>query len=728
MLKKILIGIAVLAGLVLAGLVALLALVDVDHYKPDIERAVRDNLDRTLTFEGKLSLSVFPDIAVSLPRTTLSERGSAAPFLSLDRARVSLAVLPLLAGRLEAGTASLYGLHVTIERHADGSTSLDDLAGQGKPTTPGAVAATTQSGRPPRFDVGGIELVDAQVIFKDERAHDTVTLSKLNLRTGRLGSRATTPIDLSASVSTTSPEATFDVALKGTAEIDLPGRAYGVSGLDAHVNGNLGGDKLDLALTAVRLDLNPTHASGGPLRLVAIVNGAHQVRMDLSLESISGTEEKLAAGRLTLDLNATQGPQKINAHLAGPVQIGVTAQTLELGKFDGELDLEAPTLPQQTLKVKLDGSIRVDARAQNVATTLTARFDDTTASSQLTLQGFGAPLIAFNIDLDQLNLDRYLPPAPASTASVEPPHSTTTAPGAADARIDFTALKPLNLAGELRVGALQAHNAKLTKLKLGVHAAGGRLNLAPLAADLYEGSINGTVKVDANSNRVDVQAALAGISIGPLLKDQMGKDLLDGHGDVKLTLATQGATVGGMRRGLDGSASLALRDGAVHGINVAQKLRDLKSTIAGGSAPVQTADAADKTDFTELTGSFTIRKGVASNNDLLGKSPLLRLGGAGTADIGAGTLDYTVKATVVATLAGQGGSDLGKLNGVTLPVHLTGPFATLSYQLDWSAVATQAAKTQATDRIKTLLSDKLKQRGSTPGNPVGDALKGLLGK
>jgi len=249
----------------------------------------------------------------------------------------------------------------------------------------------------------------------------------------------------------------------------------------------------------------------------------------------------------------------------------------------------------------------------------------------------------------------------------------------------------------------------------------------PNPLPLIDGLLAATAKVDATGNHMGVVAALKGVSLGPLLKDQVGKETLDGHGEVKLDITTDGPTVGALRKALDGTASLALRDGAVHGINVAQKLRDLKSTFSGGgTTPAQAADASEKTDFSEMTASFVIRKGVATNNDLLAKSPLLRLGGAGTIDIGAGSLDYTVKATVVATLAGQGGNDLSQLNGVTLPVHLTGPFAAMSYQLDWSSVATQAIKSKAADKVKSLLGDKLKP-GKDPSK-ITDALKGLLGK
>ena len=218
-------------------------------------------------------------------------------------------------------------------------------------------------------------------------------------------------------------------------------------------------------------------------------------------------------------------------------------------------------------------------------------------------------------------------------------------------------------------------------------------------------------------------------SIQPLLKDLMGKDILEGHGNVKMDIAMAGPTVGAMKRSLGGTAALALRDGAVRGINVAQKLRDFKSALAGGSAQTQVANANDKTDFSEMTASFNIKNGVANNNDLSVKSPLLRVGGAGNIDIGASAIDYTANITVVGTLSGQGGTDLSALHGVTIPIRLSGPFSALSYKIDWGSVAGQQLKAKATDKVKELIGGKLKQGGGqAPADSVKDALKGLLGK
>jgi len=349
------------------------------------------------------------------------------------------------------------------------------------------------------------------------------------------------------------------------------------------------------------------------------------------------------------------------------------------------------------------------------------------------VHGFSAPRIGFDADVDRLNLDRYLPSV-APTGAKEggategkPAGASTLTPAPADPKVDLSALKSLKLAGELRIGALQVHNLKASKVKVAVNSAGGHLDVAPLSASLYQGALNGTAKVDANTNRVAANLALNGISIGPLVKDLTGRDLIEGQGGLKLDIATGGPTVGAMRHALGGAASLALHDGAIRGINIAQKLREVKSALSG-AAQTGVADQAQKTDFSELTATFAIKNGVATNSDLLAKSPLLKVNGAGIIDIGAGALDYTVQASVVETAADQGGGGLADLRGVTVPVHLSGPFAALSYQLDWNSVARQAITTKAGEQLKNLLSNKLK-KGAQPSNPnLGDALKGLLGK
>ncbi len=109
---------------------------------------------------------------------------------------------------------------------------------------------------------------------------------------------------------------------------------------------------------------------------------------------------------------------------------------------------------------------------------------------------------------------------------------------------------------------------------------------------------------------------------------------------------------------------MALRDGAVTGINLAKTFRQIRATFSMEQEAVQRASADEKTDFSDLKASFSIKNGVAHNKDLLARSPLLRVTGAGAIDIGGSTIDYLAKASVV-HLPPAGRQGAGAVKGVT---------------------------------------------------------------
>ncbi len=269
----------------------------------------------------------------------------------------------------------------------------------------------------------------------------------------------------------------------------------------------------------------------------------------------------------------------------------------------------------------------------------------------------------------------------------------------------------------------------MSDLRVTMKAAGGKLAVAPVTASLYGGKLAATANVQAGAkpagNRVDVGADLSGISIGPLLRDVAGKDLLEGQGNVKLKLNGDGGTVGTIRRSLDGTAALDLQNGAIKGINLGETIRNTRNLLqGGGKSETKASDSSQKTDFTELGVSFVIKDGIATSNDLHVKSPLLRIGGEGRADLVASTLEYTVRASVVATSTGQGGKELESVRGVTIPVRLTGPFDQLAWQIDWETAGKEALKGRAKEELqKRLGTDDLEGKAK---EKALDALKGLF--
>jgi len=215
------------------------------------------------------------------------------------------------------------------------------------------------------------------------------------------------------------------------------------------------------------------------------------------------------------------------------------------------------------------------------------------------------------------------------------------------------------------------------------------------------------------------------------VKDLADSDILEGKGDVAADVTSQGDTVSALKKALNGSASLKLADGALKGIDIAGSIRSAKAKLGALSGEqTQAADSRQRTDFSELTATFRIANGVARNNDLDMKSPLLRVGGEGEINIGADSLNYLVKASIVGTSKGQGGREVEELRGVTVPVRVSGTLAAPSYKLDFGSTAKDAAKQAITDQLQKRLGGEAAKGDTTEGAKSGssarDALKGLF--
>jgi AsmA protein len=391
-----------------------------------------------------------------------------------------------------------------------------------------------------------------------------------------------------------------------------------------------------------------------------------------------------------------------------------TIDKLETGRIasgaPGKLSLVArveASQPKADYQVGLSGTYRLDFQKQAFALSgMELRVSDATPGTTkppLSLKGdveFDASpqAIRFTLAADQVNLDRYLPPPPAKG-----PGGGGAPAAKPEEPIDLSGLKGLNLKGDLKIAQLIASNVKLENVHLGVKAAGGKVDAEPLTADLYQGKLDGAASVNANDNRFALKADLPGVAVGPLLKDALNNDMLEGKGNVALDIQTGGNTVTAMKKALGGTAKLSLKDGGLKGINIDELIRKAKKQPSQSSS--------QRTDLSELTASFVIKNGVAHNDDLSAKAPLLRLSGAGDVNIGANAIDYLAKVSFVASSAGQGGKDLADLNGQTLPVKIDGTLDAPQFHPDLNALLKGVVKQQAgrvEDKAKQQLKDKLK--------------------
>jgi AsmA protein len=412
-----------------------------------------------------------------------------------------------------------------------------------------------------------------------------------------------------------------------------------------------------------------------------------RVDVDRYVPPVAPTEAKAAAPAKAPDLSALKA---LNA--VGSLRIG----SLKYGKVQSS-------------------NIRIDLKGDGEKLSLnpfSAKIDDSQVKAVLGITRFHNPQFSFDLDIDKLDADRYI-------AKKEP-----SAKPQPDAPIDLSALKALNASGEARLGWLKVANIKTANVRLGVKADSGLVTLSPFSADLYQGSMAGSLNVDARAvPAISLKQDMKGVAVGPLLVDAINNDMLDGKGTVNVNVTTQGNTVTALKKALNGTAALNLADGAVKGIDIAGTIRDIKNKLSFKGNALG-ADQKKRTEFSEMVASFNIKNGVAHNEDLSIKAPLLRITGSGDIDIGNETLNYVAKPTVVASLKGQGGSDLDKLSGLTFPIKLTGTFNAPKYGLDFSAIGTEIAKKGLLEKVGGSKGEAVQK---LIGGDKAGGLEGLLG-
>ena len=471
---------------------------------------------------------------------------------------------------------------------------------------------------------------------------------------------------------------------------------YNVSGLNVNIKAD--GEKLALTGLNVKLDESQIKGSLGISQfakpLYSFDIDIDQLDVDQYISASSAPKDKQSSDK-PLDLSALKA---LNAD--GSLRIG----RLKYGKTNAS-------------NIRID--LKADGQKLNL-NPLAAKVDDSQVNASVGISRFNDPIYSFNVNIDKLDADKYI------TKSDKPAEKST-----GDTPIDLSALKKLNASGDAKIGWLKLANVTTQNVNVGLKADSGLVTVSPFSANLYQGSMSGMLKVDARTTpTINFKQDMKGIAIGPLLVDAINNDMLDGKGSLNVDVTTTGNSVGALKTALNGKAAINLADGAVKGVDIAGTIRDMKSKVNLFKDKSSIgADQSKKTDFSELTASFDIKNGIARNEDLAMKAPILRLAkgdSRGDIDIGKETINYLAKPTVVKSLKGQGGADLDSLAGFSIPVKITGTFSAPKYGMDFASIGAAIAKSNLLDKVGG-------EKGAVVKELVGsgdkaDALSGLLGK
>lgn len=687
---------AVVVGLFVAATLYAVFFFNANDYRNEIDAQVKAATGRNFHV-GSMHLSLLPVLGLKLDDAVLGNpKGfGGAPFAKVGKAAIGVQLWPLIVDhRLEIGSIYLSGLDLTLRRKVDGKDNWVGLLGtqRTKKLAVEVPSSKKSSGSPiwSVFAIAGLRVENASIHYEDAVRGRTFSLTHVDLSAGPL--RPENPCSFRISFVTRSnrPALTADIASSG--DLIINPSAHYLSLKDYRLRVVAGGPSVPTGRQSTSLhgDADYNSAKG-------VVKLKH-ITLDLAgvTSRISGLIRHVGAGEPTW--SATLHIEPFNPSDA----------LRALGVRDYYPN-DASALKKASLSAEASGSLH-----EIKLTHLSFLLDQTTISGTASARLSAVPVIVANLKVNNINVDRYMP-----VVNVRSDHSgTSTSPQHASGRpLPF----PLPIFGgtaghyHVTVQRLIVHGVKLSHANVRVDIASKGDIDASLGADLYGGKTAGLTQFNPTKTPDYRQSfSLTHVSIGPLLQDFSGRDPVSGQGNVRAELTGTGRTVSTLKRSLDGVVSVDLRNGAIKGFNLAGILRSLQNPaqLNGQSVLSGEAHKTQETDFSSLSASGHISKGILTSTDLAAASPFLRASGSGRINLVKETIDYTVYPMLVNTATGQGGKHLSQLHGIEIPVRITGRLSAPHYKVALGALLRRSEKQglrQLLNRKNTTLRDRLKQ-------------------
>ncbi len=552
-MKKVAIGVAGVAlVLVAAGLLGP-RFVNWNAYKDDIAEQVLAATGRQLEIAGSIEVSFLPPSATVEGIQLSNMNGAAvAHMATLERARVSLAFLPLLTGKIEVASLTLVGPVVELETLADGRTNWTfDPQAVAKPGAADTPTAPPTPRRREAFSIGQLVIEDGTIVYRDSR---TGALERVDALDAELTlASAEGPVSAKGSAAPRGVPMRFDVSVGA-----FGGEAPVPIALSLDVDGGAG--RLEIKGEATKL--GESGAFSGKLR----VEAGDPLKLSRSLfggaEGSDGLPGALAQ-RVTLDASVA----------ASASQVAVTELVLAHGESQAKGSLEA----------------RFGK---------TPRFDAKLAVNRLDLDAMTAAPPPKGKDGEKRKAGSEKPPVPAKAgkpAPARPSGEGFSIPADVAGALDVTVnelrtngadVRDVHVTGTLAGGALAL--SKVSATLPGATAVSASFNVtARKGAPAIDGTVN-LVSDSARELLKWLKVDLAGVPEDRLKRVNFAGRVAMAGEDVQV----RDATLAFDQSRVTGAANVALRKRPAFGANVTIDRLDLDAYLpAPGKKPAQTGGA-----------------------------------------------------------------------------------------------------------------------------------------
>ncbi|MBV5306996.1 MAG: AsmA family protein [Desulfobulbaceae bacterium] len=643
-----------------------------NDYKDQLIELVKEKTGKQLEIAGDIQIQTSPWLNATCTLNKARLAGNSlftnSTCIASEQTKIELSILPLLLQkRLHMASIVLDGVTLNLLQNKEGLNNwqrISKLSGekgaaadQGTEPAPPETQITPATPPLTRFllgvnglDLGKLHLTRVNLRYDNRQTDTIIFLKDVQIKTGRLRENIPFPVEADFNLTLdnhgkkTSLPRSGDITMQGNATLFWHERRLLLE--DLRMDATLKGKSLPKRGMKIGLTTN----SDIHLREQKVTIKDFSLSQDNAVLQGSGTVENFTNPEVTLALKIPEcSPQPILK------QIKTTLPLVQ--------NKDAFTL--------LSGNMLVKGNRDLIEfTDLTMMLDATTVTGAMTIKDLKNPAYEAAIHLNQLDLDRYSG------------KSATNSPG-----IPVQLLDDLLLQLDLQLDSVKVGGAALSQVQIKLNSKDGVIQLAPLTANWYDGTIKLEARVDVTGDvpQIQLKPRINKVKLKQLYQDMTGQEDVAGTAFLNADLTTSGLAQDDLLQHMNGTLRLEILNGNLKAFPVRQQIETtLAATKTPPNEPPAKTTLDDKgTEFSQLTGTALIKEGLLSNDDLTLTSETMQIHGGGTIDLTGQQVDFILSVTLPLETPLDKNREAGESNALTVvPYKISGPYSALTQAAD----------------------------------------------
>ncbi|WP_445356486.1 AsmA family protein [Microbulbifer sp. ANSA002] len=626
--------------LLLAGAVAwLLAGLDINQYKPQLEKlAAKQGI--SLQLQGDIGWQLWPKLGLQLDDVTMAPlQLPKETLVRADKIAVGVALKPLLQRRVEAEEIVLVApqIELSVDKEGRGNWELISEALEAKKKQPPKleIPKETQESAAQQVELSldKLRIEKGLLSYSDARSGKAYKVENLSIIADNLVPGGE-PGRLNADASVTGSDLRYPLKLKMDSTLAL-----------------------DEGLNGLRLQ---------PLQLV--LTSDNNAKATMHLRGYVRRDNGNQPWRVQMNLNASADPLRPWLELTGSEVVTRDSAALQ--------------------KLSIEASIEGTEQKINL-TPLQLQLDGTTFNGNAQLRNAEMPGLDLSLRGGAFNLDNYLPPAdekggkqgektsgesttkaPSTEATAQSVESTQTPTSAETLSAQQTEKKATTKAGTQQVSAeplplsdLRGFNANINLALDQLQAAGlqldspeilltvdnGLYQLQKLSADLYGGQLNSNGQFNARAQTAEgqVRGGLVGVDIGKVQKALFPNEKVQvaGEASVNWDGQTKGKTSTDLQQNLRAAVNVSSKELSIAPFNLEKSMCQLFSYAENTPLPERNWPA--QTDLQDVRATIAVKGDEVKVTEILAGIENIAMTGDGEVDLKKQDFDFALGLALV---------------------------------------------------------------------------------